>query len=74
MTLHKNYPKVHDYAINHVSVTRNNKWFFTSDRLGFLKQWDVEDGVCLKDYGKVHEKSIFKFSIQPTVVEGLEES
>ena len=39
MVLERDFGKVHGYGLNHISVSRYDRWVFTSDRQGHLKQW-----------------------------------
>lgn len=49
---------LHEEMVKTIAVTPNGKIMFTGDCHGHLKQWQVKDMVCLKDFGHVHTSVI----------------
>ena len=49
---------IHKSAVLCVSFTVDGLFMASGDRGGNIKVWDLRTGVCVENFGKVHEKSV----------------
>ena len=49
----KDFLRPHNNYITGITVTLDQKFFFTSSDDGVLKQWNYEDNTMVKDHGKI---------------------
>ena len=54
----KIYDEPHAGVINSITITKDNKFLFTSDDIGYQKQWSIQQRSLLKHYGKIHIEGI----------------
>lgn len=51
------YNSIHFHKILSIKTTYNNKFLFTSDNYGSLKQWSIPHCKIHKDFPKAHSKT-----------------
>ena len=62
----KDFGPVHSGGIESTKISHNNKWLFTTDHNGFLKQWSLNNEIRLhKNYGNVMGGAISSIAITP---------